>query len=82
MITKRPKMMRPRDARSHSQVAKIPRDNVTYAGTWALLNGDGKSTITITRQRRGENATESISIPRRDFDRIVDWYMKPVKVSE
>jgi hypothetical protein len=56
----------------------MPRDNISLAGTWALLNGDGGCSITIART--GESATQSINIPRRDFDAIIDWYMRPVKI--
>ncbi len=78
---KKPKMMRPRDARTSKQVCKMPRDNLDYGGFWMLLNGTGFCSVSITAQKTGENATQSISIPRHVFDHFVDWYMKPVKVS-
>lgn len=75
------KMMRPRDASTLDDVCSLPRDNITSGDYWALLMGDGGDSITLTKQRVGKNATESISITRRDFNRIVDWYMRPVKVT-
>jgi len=36
--------------------------------------------VFIHAQRDGEQSTADIRIPRRTFDRMVDWYLKDQKV--
>lgn len=74
------KTMRPRDARTSEQVCNMPRDNLTVGGFWILLSGNRACSVTICAQKSGEPVTQKINIPRRVFDRFIDWYMKPVRV--
>ena len=74
---KKVKTRAPRDARTLDDLCALTRDTVTYGEFWALTDGH---TVTLARQRVGEAAAEIISIPRRTFNLIVNWYTKPQRV--
>lgn len=65
-------MLAPIEAKTFSQICKLPRDNYETAGYWILV---GDRTIHFVEQRTGENATQKMAIPKREFDRLVRWYM-------
>lgn len=73
------KMMRPRDTTSNADVCRLRCDNRTYGDHWILLDGDGSHSVTIATQKVGEGASEMVHIPRKAFNRMVDWYMRPQK---
>lgn len=79
---KKVKLMRPRDARTFDQVCALPRDNLTVGDFWIMLNGTGDNSVSICAQKEGQNVTANVDIPRRVFDRMVDWYMNPIRVIE
>lgn len=79
MSVKPKKPMRPRDAKTLKQVCDLRTDNFDVKGGWVLLDGNGKYSITIARQVEGHAVTQQINIPRREFNQIVDWYMREQK---
>lgn len=68
--------MKPRDAKTESQRLKLSRDNLSTVGHWILLNDNS---VTLTAQRVGESATASMRVPRSEFNRLIDWYMRDQK---
>ena len=65
----------PREARTFNQIVGIPRDNVATPGYWFMLGGEGfTNRVTIAKQRTGEAAEWMVHVPRRDFERFIDWY--------
>ena len=54
----------------------------TWNGTefWMLVQHDGA--VSICQQCNGERVTASITIPRRTFQRMLDWYYRPQGVSK
>lgn len=76
------RLLRPRDARTLKQTCALQRDNYDTKNFWLLLNGGTISSpsVTICRQTAGEAPQQAIHIPRRVFDRLVDWYMTPQNV--
>lgn len=61
----------PQQAKTRHQIASLDRDNVSTRRSWMLVD-EGK--ITITEQQGARDATASVSMPRKDFDRFVRWY--------
>jgi len=74
--TRKPKkVLTPREARTWKQIEALPRDNVDTVNCWMLLGGSGDcGEVTIARQRTGEAAQGIVKLPRREFERMIDWY--------
>ena len=67
----RRKKLKPIEARTFKQVCKLPRDNLNTRGHWILIDGD----VVLAAQRNGQPATNSMRIPRSEFDRMARWYV-------
>ena len=67
--------MRPRDAKTQKQHFSLPNDNHSTKGHWILLD-PWTGAVTISAQIKGESRTAAITIPRGEFNRLIDWYMK------
>jgi hypothetical protein len=66
--------MSPREAKTYAQILKLKSDNYSTNGHWILLNGGGE--VVIAEQVTGEAPTAKMKISRREFNRIVNWYVK------
>lgn len=66
-----PKKLSPRNARTFKRLLALRQDNISTTTHWFLVN---ERSVSIVAQRSGEHATESVELPRRVFDRFVDWY--------
>lgn len=77
MSERRTTLKRPMDARGAGQICEMPRDNLTAGDFWILTDGFN---VSIAAQKTDESATVIVSIPRGEFNRMVRWYTKPVKV--
>ena len=65
--------MNPHDAKSLKEVCALRRDNFSTSKYWILTDGFN---VTITEQKNGREATQSITVPRSQFNVLVRWYMK------
>lgn len=63
----------PIKAKKDIQILRLKTDNYSTDDFWILLNGD---TVNIHEQRSGEKSKQNITIPRKDFDRLVKWYLR------
>lgn len=70
---KKPTKMSPKSAKSMKQVCRLESDNFDADGFWIL---HGINTISLAQQRLGEPCKESITIPKKEFDRMIEWYMR------
>jgi hypothetical protein len=61
----------PRKAKS---LRKMKRSLVETKDFWLLVDG---SEVIIVKQRNGERSTATITIPKKDFNRLIDFYNKP-----
>lgn len=63
---------------SFAMLCKMRRDNYSTRDHWLLTDG---SEVTLCKQRNGEPAEASISMPRSEFNRLVRFYIteQPVK---
>lgn len=68
--------MRPYDAKTDDQVCALRRDNYSTDQSWILAGGD---TVTLSEQGPGEVATQSITLSRREFNKLIGWYMRDQK---
>jgi hypothetical protein len=71
------KKLAPMNARTFDQVCSLNRDNTESGDFWMLAGGDE---VTISKQREGEACEQSITIDRRDFLKLVSWYMRDQKI--
>ena len=70
------KMMRPYDAKNLDKVCTLRRDNFDTNDCWILTDGHR---VTIAEQKVGEAATQSITLPRATFNKLIAWYMREQK---
>ena len=67
--------MRPRDARTEADILRLQADNYPS-------DPNRKGSIFVEGQfihiygMRDDGKVESVTMPRKDFMRIVDWYMR------
>jgi len=72
-----PREMSPAEARTTDQICALGRDNLTIGDFWILADG---YRVTIAKQKPEEAATQSVTVPRSEFNRMVRWYVRPQKV--
>lgn len=58
-----------------AQVCRMDRDNFDWGEFWFLVDPLA-STVTLAKQKPGEETSESITMPRRAFNYFIDQYMK------
>ncbi|MEN6430777.1 MAG: hypothetical protein ABFC80_08090 [Coriobacteriales bacterium] len=66
--------MRPRDARTFEQISSLQSECKETKHYWLMVNEDG--TVALREQITGAYVTASMNIPRREWNALVDWYMK------
>ena len=65
------KKMTHRKLRTNKQLCAMPRDNLDAGDFWILC---GEDYVVLTAQKLGNPSTGSITIPKRLFNRMVDFY--------
>lgn len=68
---KKAKLKTPREARTFAQICKLPRDNVDSGDFWIAID---EQTVTVAHQQTGAPAISKTTIPRRQFEALIDWY--------
>lgn len=71
---KRNGKLSPKEARTYEQLCSLRATLWNCKWGW-ILTADGE--ITIQHQPRGEPRIQEITIPKRVFDKMVEWYLKP-----
>lgn len=61
----------PKDCKTNKQVCSQKSDNFDVRGFWIIAD---EKTVTICQQKRGEPAKDSVTIPKKKFDKLIDWY--------
>lgn len=64
--------MRPYNCKTFEDVCSLRRDNKDAGGFWIMTDGN---VVTICQQKFGERSTATVNVPRKDFNRLVAWYM-------
>lgn len=62
--------MKPYDADTLDKVCSLKRDNIDVGSLGVLIDGDS---VTLTIVEAGQ--AQSLFIPRKDFNKLVNWYM-------
>ena len=62
----------PIEANTFDEICKLPRDSLSLKEFWLQID---VGRVSLAQQRSGESCQAVISIPRKDFDRLVRWYM-------
>lgn len=62
----------PIDAKTFKQICSLSADNHETRDYWILLD---EGVICLAKQRSGQDPTHEMRIPKRDFDKLVRWYM-------
>ena len=70
--------MRPFDANTEKKTLSLRRDNYDTPDYWIMAHGDH---VTIAKQRNGGKSEFMVEIKRRDFYRLISWYMRPQKIT-
>ena len=68
----------PQECRGTNAICEIEMDSHSLKDYWILYDGHH---VTITKQRMGEKSTESVTLPRRQFDALIAWYQRPQAVN-
>lgn len=68
------KKLSPRKARTFNQICSLNRDNLSSKHGWIVVDDEGS--VTIAEQANGCEAKGIVRLPRREFNRLVDWYNK------
>ena len=61
----------PREVKTFDELCALPCDNVSSTTHWIVVS---EASVVLTQQRVGEPTEASITIPRRVFNRFIDWY--------
>jgi hypothetical protein len=67
------KKLTPQTANTFDKVCRLKRDNISLKKFWAMATS---GTIIIYKQLKGESPTAQIEIPKKTFEKIVDFYLK------
>lgn len=69
--------MRPRDCKTYDDVAAMRTDNAPRkSNVWSILNGDDHISL---HPPAGPDSGTYVTIPRDQFNKIVDWYNRHQK---
>lgn len=69
------KKLTPQTANTFNKICKLKRDNISTRRSWMLLGGDGNpNNITIVNQIAGHEKTGSITLTKKEFERMIKFY--------
>lgn len=68
---KRKPKLKPIEARTFGQICSLPRDGYDTKNFWILIDNG----IVICQQQNGKPSTNTMKIPRAEFDRMARWYV-------
>lgn len=63
----------PQTARTDSEIAELARDHLDTPEYWICVDA---LSVTIAKQRNGEQATAEVQVPKTVFDRFVKFYLE------
>ncbi len=63
----------PMECRTLDQVCELRTDNHTVGDHWILTDSYN---VSVVAQKRGEPSTQSVSIERKTFNKLIRWYMR------
>ncbi len=63
----------PKEAKGLRGICKLKEDNSETKNHWIMVCEDG---VHLCKQRHGEPATAKITISKREFNKLIEWYLK------
>lgn len=72
-----PAVASPLESNTNNKVCRLKTDNAATKDYWIITNGGN---VTLCKQKSGEEAQGSITIPIKNFNRLIRWYVKPQKL--
>lgn len=63
----------PRNANTFDKVCSLQTDHKDLLDYWIIADD---TEITIAKQRTGEPCEVSLTIPRADFNKLINWYLR------
>lgn len=78
-MNKKSKKLSPKEAKTIKEVCSLETDNYSTKDFWIMVDPCNKD-VTIMNQRVGESATQKISIHKKDFNKLIEWYLKDQKL--
>lgn len=75
--------MRPYDVKTEAEIIAMESDNHPQdADVWSIMNGGNH--VSLHPPRTDDGKTFWVSIPREQFNAIVDWYLadQPVRLRQ
>lgn len=70
------KKLSPKEATTFSKICSLGTDNVSNRNSWASIE---EKSIYICVQKRGHPSDSAVNLSRKEFERIVEWYIKKQK---
>jgi hypothetical protein len=67
----------PYGANTLDKVCRLGRDNFSAGEHWILTDG---FTVSVTAQKAGSAPTRQVTIPRKEFNKLISWYIRPQKL--
>jgi len=67
------KKLSPRNAKTENELCSLQSDNKSVKDYWIMIEG---AKISIAKQTLGSEADWCFSIPKRQFNALIDWYNK------
>lgn len=70
--------MRPYDVKGDKipPLAELRTDHKEIGDYWILTDG---WRVSMVQQKTGESPTQKVTIPRAEFNRMIDWYLRDQK---
>ena len=70
-------MLRPSKIMTFAQVLNLRRDTFTTDNGWILIQ---RNDVIIARQQSGYSVEAMVSLPKREFDKMVRFYLTPQRI--
>lgn len=70
------KKFSPQTATTFSKICSLDTDNHSTKNYWIIID---EVSVTLAEQQSGKPANTSISITRKDFNKLIEWYQTPQK---
>jgi hypothetical protein len=64
----------PRTFRTDAELAAIGREVLSSGDYWLMVGSGGSTDVILVHQPVGQAPIARVAIPRRNFNRLVDWY--------
>lgn len=68
----------PKTVKTIDDLCRMKSDNKSAGGFWILVDPPN---VTIAAQKTGESSTGMVTMPRKKFDQLIEWYQREQTLS-